>query len=200
MAFIRRVRTASGATAVQLAEYRAGRQRIVKHVGSAHTDAELGLLLVRARELLVAAGQGVFDLGVEPTPRKTSRVAAPVAAGLLSVSATEQDRPFTPSGRVVGTASRLLFDVLAQVYASLGFDDVVSDEVFRDLVIARIVEPTSILDTGRVLSELGQRPASDKTLRRTLARAQQRVTVTRSRPRVSPTPPRPGTSPCACTT
>ena len=45
MAFIRRVRTGSGATAVQIAEYANGRQRIVEHVGSAHTEAELGVLL-----------------------------------------------------------------------------------------------------------------------------------------------------------
>lgn len=53
MVFIRRVRTSSGATAVQIAEYADGRQRIVEHLGSAHTEAELGLLLERARELLV---------------------------------------------------------------------------------------------------------------------------------------------------
>jgi hypothetical protein len=38
------------------------------------------------------------------------------------------------------------------------------------LVIARVVEPTSILDTGRVLTDLGRVPASEKTMRRTLAR------------------------------
>ena len=75
--------------------------------------------------------------------------------------------------RVVSTSSRLLFDVLTQVYAALGFG-AVADEVFRDLVIARIVEPTSILDTGRVLTDLGQVPVSEKTMRRTLGRAQQR--------------------------
>ncbi len=75
--------------------------------------------------------------------------------------------------RVVGTSSRLLFDVLAHVYSGLGFD-VVGDGVFRDLVLARIVEPTSILDAGRVLGDLGQRPASEKTMRRTLVRARVR--------------------------
>ncbi len=175
MAFIRRVRTASGATAVQVAEYRGGRQRIVKHVGSAHTDAELGLLLERARELLEDPGQAVFDLRVEPTPRKTHWVASPVVPGLLDEPvAVVADRPYTAAARVVGTSSRLLFDVLAQLYTSLGFDAAVEDVVFRDLVIARIVEPTSILDTGRVLTDLGRRPASEKTLRRTLTRAQQR--------------------------
>ena len=45
MVWIRRVRTASGATAVQIAESVDGRRRIVRHVGSARDDAELGLLL-----------------------------------------------------------------------------------------------------------------------------------------------------------
>ncbi len=53
---MRRVRTASGATAVQVAESVGGRRRIVAHVGSAHTEAELGLLLERARELLTDPG------------------------------------------------------------------------------------------------------------------------------------------------
>ncbi|MGV9747937.1 hypothetical protein ACWDTG_23955 [Rhodococcus zopfii] len=42
MTFIRRIRTKSGATAVQVARYVGGRQEIVKHIGSAHTDVELG--------------------------------------------------------------------------------------------------------------------------------------------------------------
>lgn len=71
---------------------------------------------------------------------------------------------------MVSTQSRVLYDVVAGVYAGLGFD-VLEDAVFRDLVIARVVEPTSILDTGRVLRELGSRPASEKTMRRTLERS-----------------------------
>lgn len=69
MAFIGRVRTASGATAVQIAHYTGGRQRIVKHLGSAHTEAELGVLLERARGLLADPGQGVLELDVEEVPR-----------------------------------------------------------------------------------------------------------------------------------
>ena len=57
MAWIRRVRTASGATAVQIAEYDGGRRKIVAHVGSAHTQAELGILLERAREMLADLAQ-----------------------------------------------------------------------------------------------------------------------------------------------
>jgi hypothetical protein len=82
VAWIRRVRTASGATAVQIAEYDDGRRKIVAHVGSAHTEAELGILIERAREMLADPAQGTFDLGIEPAvPR--ARLVAPTAAPTL---------------------------------------------------------------------------------------------------------------------
>lgn len=63
----------------------------------------------------------------------------------------------------------MLFDALAGVYLDLGFD-VVADEVFRDLVIARTVEPTSLLDVDRVLAELGRVSVSLSTRKHTLRR------------------------------
>ena len=155
---------------MQIAEYAAGRQRIVEHVGSAHTEAELGVLLARARELLEDPAQGALDLGVEPSAPVASLVTARAGASLFdpaSVAAPARAGP----GRVVGTHSRVLFDALAGVYADLGFD-ALGDGVFADLVIARVVEPTSLLDVGRVLRDLGQSPASYMTMRRTLGRAQ----------------------------
>ncbi len=173
MAFIRRVRTASGATAVQIAEYAVGRQRIVKHLGSAHTEAELGVLLEQARDLIGDPDQQALDLGVEPAPRVAGMVDAPDAQGALRLPSagtgavpTRRDEP----GRVLATESRLVYEALAAVYTSVGFDDV-ADPVFRDLVIARIVEATSLLDSGRVLADLGRRPASYATMKRTLGRA-----------------------------
>jgi hypothetical protein len=170
--FIRRVRTASGATAVQIAEYAVGRQRIVRHVGSAHTEAELGVLLEQARGLLADPAQGMLDLGVEPTPRVARLVPAAEEQGVLTTAAAapaaagRRDGP----GRVAGTDSRVLFGALSSVFTALGFD-ALGDVVFRDLVIARVVEPTSLLDAGRVLGDLGQRPASYSTMKRTLGRA-----------------------------
>ena len=70
MAWIRRVRTASGATAVQIAESVAGRRRIVRHVGSARDEAELGLLLEEAHRLLADDQQGMLDLGITPASRR----------------------------------------------------------------------------------------------------------------------------------
>jgi len=178
VAWIRRVPTASGATAVQIAEYVQGRRKIVAHVGSAHTDAELGVLMEQARVLLADAGQDELDLGVEPSPVKAELIRPPVAEEPLFADATGAVGPVSDRGRVsaprvVATSSRLLFDTLAGVYDDLGFD-VLGDAAFRDLVIARIVEPTSILDVGRVLTDLGQAAASEKTMRRTLVRCMER--------------------------
>ena len=92
-------------------------------------------------------------------------------AGLFaSAPATPRARELVPRPRVLKTYSRLLYDTLAGVYSGLGFD-VVGDEVFRDLVIARVVEPTSLLDVDRVLAEMGRVSASLSTRKRTLRRA-----------------------------
>jgi hypothetical protein len=74
---------------------------------------------------------------------------------------------------VVSTDSRLLFQALDGIYDDLGFG-ALADDVFRDLVLARVVEPISVLDAGRVLADLGRKAASDKTMRRTLARCADR--------------------------
>jgi hypothetical protein len=161
---------------VQIAEYVDGRRRIVAHIGSAHTEAELGLLIERARGLLDDAAQVELDLGVQPGPRR-ARLISPAGdtaadAGLFPSSVgpgRAEQAGRVAAAQVVATGSRVLFDVLAEVFDSLGFG-VLADDTFRDLVIARVVEPTSILDTGRVLTDLGHRPASEKTMRRTLTR------------------------------
>jgi hypothetical protein len=163
--FVRKVRTASGAVAVQVMRKAGGRDELVEHVGSAHTDAELGVLLERARRI-AAEGQQVLDFEV-PTPVERVDDVADWRAGEL----VRPDRPpagVSGAGRTVGTSSRLLYDVLASVYDRLGFN-VVGDAVFRDLVIARIVEPTSKADSMRVLTELGADVVSYRTIQRHLA-------------------------------
>ena len=52
MAWVRRVRTASGAAAVQIAESVRGRRRIVRHVGSPRDEVELSVLIDEAHRLL----------------------------------------------------------------------------------------------------------------------------------------------------
>ena len=154
MAWVRRVRTASGATAVQIAESVAGRRRIVRHVGSARDETELGLLVEEARRLLADDAQGELDLGITLKTVRAQMVPPPGGALFLAAADGPASRQLVARPQVLKSSSRLLYDALATVYCSLGFD-AVGDEVFQDLVIARVVEPTSLLDGDRVLAELG---------------------------------------------
>jgi hypothetical protein len=62
-----------------------------------------------------------------------------------------------------------LWDALSRAYDVLGFDEATGgDQVFRQLVLARIIEPTSKLDSLRVLEEVGITPASYPTVNRRL--------------------------------
>lgn len=168
MAYVRKVRTSSGAVAVQVARKHRGRREIIAHVGSAHTDAELGVLLEQARAI-AHGGQGTLDLGVPDPVERVDDVADWRSGRLPEQQRSPRPAGLSPAGRTVGTYSKVLYDAVGAVYDELGFD-CVGDAVFRDLVIARIVEPTSKADALRVLGDLGVRAASYKTIQRRLAR------------------------------
>ena len=145
VAYVRTVRTASGARAVQIVHSQHRGSRDIEHIGSAHTDADLELLKAVARQRL-AAGQGELDLRLPGSPANGG-AALPI------------------------TSSRMghLLDALARGYDALGFAAATGrDEVFRALVLARIIEPTSKLDSLRVLEEAGMAPPSYRTVKRRL--------------------------------
>ena len=137
------------------------------HVGSAHTDAQLGILLERARRI-VAEDQGVLDFDVAARTQRVEGVADWRRGELIAAPDRTVSAP-APPGRTTATHSRLLYDVLGAVYDWLGFD-AVDDAVFRDLVIARIVEPTSKVDAARALADLGVKTLSYRTIQRHLAK------------------------------
>jgi len=119
--------------------------RRIEHLGSAHGDDELAVLKLVAAER-IAAGQGQLDLGLD----------AGAETGPLEV---------------VGSTAAHLWDALCRAYDCLGFDQASGgDEVFRALVLARIIEPTSKLDALRVLEEAGVAAPSYATLKRRLPR------------------------------
>ena len=144
--YVRTVKTASGATAVQIVHSSRRGSRDIEHIGSSHDEAGLEVLKAAARQRLVA-GQGELDLGLEPARR---------AAG---------------GGSLPITSSRMghLWDALTHAYDEIGFGRAASDdEVFRQLVLARIIEPASKLDSLRVLEETGVSAPSYRTLLRRL--------------------------------
>ena len=68
--FLRKVKTASGATAVQIAVKEDGVRRIVEHLGPAHNKTEVAALLEVGRQKMAAwQGQGLLDLeSLDPVP------------------------------------------------------------------------------------------------------------------------------------
>jgi hypothetical protein len=146
---VRKVKTASGATAVQIVEKRSGVRRVLAHLGSAHDELELAVLMAAARERLLA-GQLALDLGVDtgPAPGQVDAV-------------------------VTGTASQVLWDVLGTAYQRLGFD-ALRDEAFRALVLARMVEPTSKAGVADLLADLGVPAPHENTLYAALRRCARR--------------------------
>ena len=151
MAFVRTVKTASGATAVQIVHGKRRGVRRLEHVGSAHDERELEALKVAAAQRL-ALLYPELDLGLDGA---IDAGAAAVGPGPLPI---------------VSSRAGPLWDGLGAVYELLGFDRAASqDEVFRQLVLARIIEPTSKLDSLRVLAEVGVEPVpSYATLKRRL--------------------------------
>jgi transposase len=65
--------------------------------------------------------------------------------------------------------SALLWDTLREQYALLGFNQL-NDDVFEALCLSRIVEPTSKLDSLRVLDDLGVAPLDRNQLYRSLVK------------------------------
>lgn len=59
--FVRKSPGRSGSTKVQIAERRAGRDVVLEHVGTAHGEAELAVLMAEAKRRL-RPGQDAFEL------------------------------------------------------------------------------------------------------------------------------------------
>lgn len=106
---------------MQIAESVAGRRRIVRHVGSARDEVELGLLMAQARRLLEDDAQGELDLGLSLPVSKAAMVPAPAGTLFSEAGSLPSRRAVVAGPRVLRTSSVLLFDALAGVYADLGF-------------------------------------------------------------------------------
>ena len=104
--FLRKVKTASGATAVQIVEKRHGIRTILEHLGSAHDEAELAALIQAGREKM-QVNQPMLDITVD----------GGVRPGVAVVDAKR---------------SQLLVDAVRGSWQRLGFD-VVEYEAFFQL-------------------------------------------------------------------
>jgi hypothetical protein len=141
VAYVRTVKTASGAVAVQIVHSNRRGSREIEHIGSAHTPGEVEVLKTVAQQRL-HANQDALDFD----------------DGQLA----DGEAP------ILSSQARHLWESLGTAYRALGLDRACDDEVFQQLVLARLVEPTSKLDSIRVLEELGIAAPSYPTIKRRL--------------------------------
>ena len=135
-----------------------GAQKLVEHFGSAADEASIALLVAdaqRRKAEILGSEQQTLDLPGLPTPAEAS-------AG--------QSHP--GAARMAGTVARVLYQTLGGVYDKIGFSTVVDSQVFKKLVIARLVEPSSKRRAIEVLNSLGiDGVPSYSTVKRHLQRA-----------------------------
>jgi len=127
MASIRKTRTASGATAVQVVRYVERRVEVLKHLGSAHDQEGIDRLMDQARTWY---GANCDDTTLFATE----------AAGPLVREGTE----------FVGALHTLAYSTLRKVAAHCDLD-LLGDALLLDLAIIRLVEPTSKLRSLQLL-------------------------------------------------
>ena len=139
--FIRKKKTKNGTIAIQIIYKRGHIVTGLKHIGTAHNDVELEMLLALAHEKI---HQGQLALDFEEAFR----------GGNADLSLEK-------------SYSALLWDTLSSVYDKLNLG-CLGDRVFKQLVLARIIEPTSKLDTIRVLADLGLEAPSNSDIHRCL--------------------------------
>lgn len=140
MAFIRKTKTASGATAIQIAHKRYGKIVRIEHIGSGHTQIEIDSLISLAKEQMQGGQQNLF-----PERNESLQI------------------------NLKKSFSGLLYRILKAQYHKIGFYQLNDDELMY-LCIARIVEPTSKIDSLRVLTDLGINGLNKDKLYRCLKR------------------------------
>ncbi len=125
---IRKVRTSSGATAVQIIRYVQGKRIIVRHIGSAHTDEELTVLCQKAE---IAREQLSPQLPLFPITEKPSKLLHEDHLQLDSVT------------------HRFAYTALQKCSQLCGLAWL--HPLYQDLALMRIVEPASKLRTIELL-------------------------------------------------
>lgn len=131
MLYLRTTKTASGATAVQVVRYDKRKRIVVKHIGSTHTPEDLSSLRQTAHNWIE---RETHQKKLFPQDTKPS---------------------FTPIEKCTYLDTRYLFiyEVLSQLLHLFKFDKP-KNQLLLDLVIMRIIQPLSKLETLEYLSEM----------------------------------------------
>lgn len=142
---IRKVRTASGATAVQVIRYRQGKRIIVRHIGSAHTEEELAVL---CQEAEIVREQLSSQLSLFSIIEKSPKLLHKDHLQLSSVTHCFAHTALKKCSQLCGLAFL--------------------HPLYQDLALMRIVEPTSKLRTMELLTKYFEISYAERSVYRLL--------------------------------
>jgi len=140
---VRTTKTGSGKTAVQVVSRQYHLTKIIKHVGSGETPREIAQLKILALQF-IQEKQGLVSLFKEISKENES--------DLVSISNLE----------ILNYRHRFAYDFLLKFYHLNGFDKI-KCEILKDLVMIRIVEPTSKRQSLSLLNEYFGKVYSEST-------------------------------------
>jgi len=146
---IRKVRTASGATAVQVVQNKGKQRSFLKHIGSAHNEQELELLMAKAEKYAEAHCRQP-SLFAETPPSPSTLQTALAHSKLVGVTHQFARNTLLACARKCG----------------LGF----LQELYLDLALMRIIEPASKLRTLELLEWYFNVRYARRTLHRMLSK------------------------------
>ncbi|MEE9905679.1 MAG: IS1634 family transposase [Chlorobium sp.] len=147
---IRTVRTKSGATAVQVVQNKGKQRSFLKHIGSAHTEQELELLMAEARQYAETHCR---------QPNLFAETPAPPPPPLSFQDAFARST-------LVGVTHQFARRVLLACARKCGLGNL--PELYLDLALMRIIEPASKLMTLELLESHFNVQYSRRTLHRML--------------------------------
>lgn len=121
---LRRVKTKSGATAIQAVVKGGHQTKMVQHFGSGHSDREIEILEQVATSWLTTHND---QLDMFSSIKQQ-------ASPLVSLEHLSH----------LGSKPKLMYELISQIITLFGFDQVI-DPLIADLVFMRLVQPTSKL-------------------------------------------------------
>lgn len=146
---IRKVRTASGATAVQVVRNEGKKRPFIKHIGSAHSEQECELLMAEAKNYAEAhCRQPSLFANIPPSP----------VPSLLQKA--------LPHTKLVGVTHQFARNTLFACARKCGLG--MLPELYLDLALMRIIEPASKLRTLELLQWYFNVSYAERTLYRML--------------------------------
>jgi transposase len=137
---IRIVPTASGKHAVQVVSKHYGKVTVHKHIGSFSTNEEKTLLFSQAEAFIHQGQTNLFET---------------LSAFRPTDIAVSENRPL------------FVYQMLSAIYDKLGLNSF-PDTLIKDLIVARVYQPASKLETSDILSDLFGRKYAIKTVYRHL--------------------------------